>query len=204
MFNANPSKTLLGYLLRHGDLKNMNVWDGWGDFDLSEEGERQVEAAARWLSFERIGRVISSDVPRTNHSAQIIMDVCNVACPFIMSEPNLRPWMVADFTGKPKTPENIAKFQKYIDDPSLIIQDGESRNELHERVQVILSYMTTPYKGLITVCALHNSVLKSLMGLDDIREAVSPGGLVSVWMDAKGDISFQIELGDMNTERGVS
>lgn len=61
-FTFDPSRVLIGYLVRHGELKNMRIWDGWGDFDLSAEGVQQAERAAHWLSFDHIGRVISSDV----------------------------------------------------------------------------------------------------------------------------------------------
>jgi broad specificity phosphatase PhoE len=199
-----PSRQLIGWLIRHGELKNMHVWDGWGDFDLSEEGRQQAEKAAQWLSFEHIGRVVASDVPRTMHTAQYLMDTGCVECPFMTCDPNLRPWFVVDFTGKEKTPERLAEFKKYIDDPDLVIPGGESRNQLHERVQVIWQYLTSPYKGLPTACFIHNSVIKSLMGLDDIRDAVSPGGVIGVYMDETGDISFQILLGEPTLEKGVS
>jgi len=204
MFNMDPSRQLIGWLIRHGELKNMRVWDGWGDFDLSEEGRQQAEAAARWLSFERIGRVVSSDVPRTIHTAQYLMDSGAVQCPFMSCDPNLRPWMVADFTGKEKTPERIAEFQKYITDPSLPIPGGESRNQLHDRVQVVFQYLCSPYKALPTAVFIHNSVIKSLMGLDGIKDAVSPGGIIAVYMDEKGEISFQVVLGEVDEEKGVS
>lgn len=202
--NLEPSKSLIGYLIRHGELKNMSVWDGWGDFDLSEEGRQQAEKAAQWLSFERIGRVVSSDVPRTMHTAQYLMDTGCVSCPFMACDTSLRPWMVSDFTGKEKTPERIAEFKKYIDDPTLIIPGGESRNQLHDRVQVIWQYMLAPYNALPTACFIHNSVIKSLMGLDDIKDAVSPGGVIAVYMDEKGEISFEIKLGEPTLEQGVS
>jgi len=75
---------------------------------------------------------------------------------------------------------------------------------LNERVQVIFQYLSAPYKGLLTVCFIHNSVIKSLMGLDDIKDAVSPGGIVAVYMDAPGNITFEVVLGDVNMEQGVS
>lgn len=204
MFGLDPTCELIGYLVRHGELKNMHIWDGWGDFELSAEGHTQAEAAARWLSFERIGRVISSDVPRTIQTAQYLMDTGAVLCPMLSTDPNLRPWNVADYTGKTKTPERIKEFMKYIEDPSLVIPDGESRNQLHERVQVIFQYLTVPYKGLPTACFIHNSVIKSLMGLDDIRDAVAPGGIVAVCMDPQGAISFKVVLGAVEPEVGVS
>jgi broad specificity phosphatase PhoE len=203
--NMDPSKTLIGYFVRHGELVNMHIWDGWGNFELSEKGREQAAAAARWLSFEAIGRAVSSDVPRTMQTAQFLMDSGAVSCPFLACDPNIRPWNVSDeFTGKEKTPARIASFKKYIEDPDLVIPGGESRNQLHERVQVIWQYMMAPYKGLPTVCFIHNSVIKSLMGLDDIRDAILPGGIVAVWMDEKGEVSFEIKLGHVAPEIGVS
>lgn len=205
MFNIDPDRILLGYLVRHGELKNMNLWDGWGDFDLSPEGHGQAEAAARWLSFERIGRVISSDLPRTMETAQYLMNTGAVECPFLATDPNLRPWNVSEvFTGKEKTDENIAAFKKYIDDPALVIPGGESRNQLRERIQVAFTYLATPYKGLPTVIFTHNSVLRSLMDADDIKDAVSPGGIIAVYLTADQQIIFDIVLGEMNTQKGVS
>jgi broad specificity phosphatase PhoE len=199
-----PARTLLGYLVRHGELKNMRVWDSWGDFNLSEKGRESAEKAAQYLSFEKIGRIVSSDLPRTVETAQCIMETCNVACPWIMYDPNIRPWMVADFTGKEKTPERIAEFQKYMDDPSLVIPDGESRNQLNLRIQVIPQYLASPYCALPTVMVLHNSVIKSLMGLDDIRDAVNPGGIIAVYLTEKGECEFEVVLGFVSPEIGVS
>ena len=128
MINLDPSRCLIGFLVRHGELTDMSRWDGWADYDLNEDGRQQAEAAARWLSFEKIGRVVSSDVPRTIHTAEYLMDTGAVECPFMACDPNLRPWMVADFTGKEKTPERLAAFEKYLDNPDLVIPDGESLN----------------------------------------------------------------------------
>ncbi len=204
MFNLDPSLQTIGWLVRHGELTNMNLWDSWGNYTLSEEGKQQAEKAAHWLSFERIGRVVSSDVPRTMQTAQYLMDTGAVACPFMACDPNLRPWFLPGFQGKEKTPERIAELKKYIDDPSLVVPGGESRNQLHDRVQVIFQYLCAPYKNLPTACFIHNSVLKSLMGIDDVADAVAPGGVVACLMDEKGEITFQVVMGHVEPEIGVS
>jgi broad specificity phosphatase PhoE len=204
MFNMDPAHQLIGYLIRHGELVNMHIWDGWGNYELSEKGREQAEKAAQWLSYERIGRVISSDVPRTMQTALCLMDTGCVSCPFMGTDPNLRPWMVAGFTGKEKTPERLAEFMKYLDNPALVIPDGESRNQLHDRVQVIFQYLATPYNCEPTAFFIHNSVIKSIMGLDNIREAVLPGGIVGVYLDEKGEMSFDVLLGHIEPEVGVS
>lgn len=182
----------------------MNIWDGWGHFELSEEGHQQAIKAAQWLSFEKIGRVISSDVPRTMQTAQYLMDTGVVVCPYLSSDPNLRPWNVAGFTGKTKTAARVAEFKKYVEDPSLVIPEGESRNQLNIRIQVILQYLLNPYDAKPTALFIHNSVIKSLMGIDDIADAVLPGGIISVLMDERGQISFEVVLGKVVPEVGIS
>jgi broad specificity phosphatase PhoE len=204
MFNFDPAHQCIGYLCRHGELINMHVWDGWSGMDLSAKGEEQAEAAARWLSFERIGRVIASDLPRTVHTAQFLMDTGSVCCPFLGTEPNLRPWMVAGFTGKEKTPERLAEFQKYLDDPSLMIPEGESHDQLEQRIQIIFSYLATPYNCLPTAFFLHNSSIKAIMGIPNVKAACEPGGIIGVYLDEKGEMSFEVLLGKIEAEIGVS
>lgn len=204
MFNMDPSRETIGFLVRHGELTDMSRWDGWGELDLSELGRQQAEAAARWLSFYPIGQAISSDVPRTLSTAQYLMDTGVVACPFLRCEPNLRPWFVAGFTGKEKTPERMAEFKNYIDHPDLVIPDGESRNQFETRIQIIFQYLACPYNALPTVFFIHNSVIKGVMGIPNVKEACSPGGIVKVTMDEKGEMYFDVVLGHIEPETGVS
>lgn len=204
MLNLEPERTLLGWLVRHGDLNIDNKWDGWGNFDLSDKGREHAERAGQWLSYERIGRMVVSDVPRTLHTAEIIMPMCNVACPYLYADPNLRPLMVAGFTGQEKTPERIAEFKYYLDHPDIPIPGGESVNQQRDRVQVIAQYLCSPYDGLPTVIVCHNSTMKSFMDKPNIREAISPGGIIAVYMNAKGDLEFEPVLGQVEEEQGVS
>jgi len=204
MLNMTPSRERIGYLIRHGELKNMHVWDGWGDFELSEEGKFQAEKAAQWLSFERLGRAISSDIPRTIQTAQYTLDTGCISCPFLYTDPNLRPWMVADYTGQEKTPERIASFQKYMDDPALVIPGGESQDQLNDRIQVIFQYLATPYDAKPTAFFIHNSVIKSLLQKMHIKQAVAPGGIIAIDMDEKGEMYFEVVLGQVEEEQGVS
>ena len=205
MLNLDPSRELLGFLVRHGELTiGAQRWDGWGSFELSEEGRQSAEKAAQWLSFNQIGRVISSDLPRTIETAQCIMDCCDVSCPFMMTDPNLRPRMVASFTGQEKTPERLAEFQKYIDNPDLVIPGGESGTQLNQRIQVIPQYLASPYNARPTVLVMHNSVIKSLLGIDSVKHAVAPGGIIAVYLTAAGEFEFEVVLGAVEAETGVS
>ena len=204
MFNMNPAREKIGYIVRHGELNDMSVWDGWSDMGLSDDGRQQAEAVARWLSFEKIGRVVASDLPRTVETAQFIMDGCDIACPFLMTDPTLRPRLVAAFAGLEKTPERLAEFQKYIDNPDLQIPDGESGNQLNTRIQAVWTYLSTPYDAKPSVIVIHNSVIKSLLGIDSVKHAVAPGGLIAVFMTPDGCFDFEVVLGAVVPETGVS
>lgn len=206
MFNMDPSRQLIGYLIRHGELSlKENRWDGWGSFTLSEEGRQAAEKAAQWLSFVKIGRVVASDLPRTVQTADIIMDSVYVACPFLSTDPLLRAWAISDFTGKEKTPERQAQLQYYRNHPDEPIPGGESWNQLVERIQVIYQYLCSPYNALPTVLVVHNSVLKALMGLDETGDLVEPGGIISVYMNPKGECEFEVCLGatDLDNKAGL-
>lgn len=200
-----PARCLMGWLVRHGNLTIENKWDGWGAYDLSPEGIEHANKAGQWLSYEGpVGRIIASDVPRAMHTADIIMGYVQPASVYLTTDPNLRPLMVAGFTGKEKTPENVAAFKYYIDNIDAVIPDGESVRQHMQRVQIIATYLCSPYKGLPTIICCHNSTIKDFIGKPQIREAVSPGGVVAVYMTETGELEFEVVLGQTNEEIGPS
>jgi 2,3-bisphosphoglycerate-dependent phosphoglycerate mutase len=208
MLNFDPTKTCVGFLVRHGELNVGNRWDGWESYSLSAEGRNSAEKAAQWLSFEKIGRLISSDLPRTLQTADILLNNLDISCSYLATDPNLRAWALGIFSGKEKTPERKERLQYYRDHPDEMIPEGESWNQLHDRVKVILQYLATPYDALPTVIVLHNSVLKALLDLDESGDLVKPGGIVAAYLTEKGDFDFQPALGgtsldaDANFEGG--
>lgn len=203
MLNLDPSRTLLGWLGRHGELNIDNRWDGWGNYVLSPEGRQSAEKMGQWLSYQTIGRIICSDLPRTVQTAEIIMNQVDVMCPHLGTEPNLRAWAIGDFTGKEKTDERKAEFRHYREHPDVAIPGGESYDQLCQRVKIAFQYFCSPYHALPTLILTHNSVLKALMELDETGDLVEPGGLVAVYMDEKGDISFDVVLGKTDMDKAV-
>jgi broad specificity phosphatase PhoE len=199
-----PSRQLIGWLIRHGELNlGENRWDGWGNYTLSPEGRESAEKAGQWLSFERIGRIISSDLPRAFQTAEIVMNACDVACTFLSTDPNLRAWAIGDFTGKEKTPERKDQLQYYRDHVDEMIPGGESWNQFHERVQVAFQYLCSPYKGLPVALVIHNSVIKAMMGLDEKGDIVDPGGILGVYLDDKGECCFEVLMGATSMDKTV-
>jgi probable phosphoglycerate mutase len=196
MINLDPSRELIGYLVRHGELNITNKWDGWGAYVLSEEGRQSAENAAHWLSFELLGRLVTSDLQRALQTADIIQSQVTFACPFLSTEPNLRAWNIGEFTGKEKTEERKADFQQYRDNPDKPVPGSdESWNQMRARVQVALQYLSTPYKSLPTVIVTHNSVLKGILDLDEKGDIVDPGGVVAVYLNQKGEFQFDVVMG---------
>lgn len=203
MLNLDPSQTLLGWLVRHGELNIGNKWDGWGNFVLSDEGRQSAEKAAQWLSFQPIGRVVASDLPRTLQTAEIILSGTDVRCPYLATDPNLRAWAIGDFTGKEKTDERKEDFQQYRSNPDRTIPGGESFNQLFERVKIAFQYLCSPYCALPTVIVTHNSVLKALLDLDEKGDLVEPGGIVAVHMNEKGECNFEVVMGATDLDQAA-
>jgi len=203
--NPDPSRELIGYLVRHGELNLKNKWDGWGSYVLSAEGRESAQKAGEWLGFERIGRLVSSDLPRAIQTAEAIMGECNVSCPYMATDPNLRAWAIGEFTGKEKTDERKEDFMMYRKNPDMVVPGGESWNQMHERVKVAFQYLCAPYNGLPTVIVTHNSVLKGLLDLDEKGDLVTPGGIVGCYLDSRGEISFAVVLGatDLDESSGL-
>jgi hypothetical protein len=42
-------------------------------------------------------------------------------------------------------------------------------------------------------------VIKSLLGVEEVGEVVEPGGIIAVYLDEKGNISFEVVLGAVTT-----
>lgn len=199
-----PDRVKLGYLVRHGELTVKDRWDGWGNYNLSPEGIQSAEQAAHWFSFDRIGRIIASDLPRTLHTAEIIMQVISPACPFLSTNPNLRPLNVGAFTGREKTDEAIKEFQWYKDHPDVPFPEGESVNQAKLRVEnEIPVLLAAPYDGLPTIIVTHSSVIRLLMNEPD-SEVVAPGGVIAVYMLADGSLEYVIVMGEIEASKGGS
>lgn len=203
-FNMQPERVLLGYLVRHGELSVEDKWDGWGTYNLSLDGIQSAEQAGHWFSFERIGRIIASDLPRTVHTAEIIMQVANVECPFLSTNPNLRPLGVGTFTGREKTDKAIKEFEWYKQHPDVPFPEGESVNQAKLRVEnEIPVLLCTPYKGLPTIIVTHSSVIRLLLNEPD-TEVVEPGGVIAVYLTDRGELEYNIVLGSMEKAHGGS
>ena len=211
---ANPWTPPIAYIVRHGetDLNAQNCFRGWENPALNDSGMEAAAQIANYLSYERLGRIVSSDLDRAMQTALVIQQAGSVECPYISPDFNLRPWGIAAFAGCEKTPAMEKKLQCFIENPDERIPDGESLNEFRTRQDVIFQYIASSYEGLPTVIVTHTSNLTHLSevvdqqnGLDpsrdpEVHDIVEPGGIVAVYMDASGKMMLQPRLGAVEAE----
>jgi broad specificity phosphatase PhoE len=214
-FTPNPWSQPAAYIVRHGEteLNAQNCFRGWENPILNESGMKAAEEIANYFSYERIGRVVCSDLDRAQQTAEYIMNTGAAACPYLSPDFNLRPWNIAAFAGCEKTPALEKKLDYYIQRPDLKIPDGESLFDFQNRQESLLSYIANPYEGLPTVIVTHTSNLTYLAemidkdnGLDpsrdpEVHDIVEPGGIVAVYMDTNGKMALQPRLGAIEKEK---
>lgn len=181
----------LGYLVRHGstDANASNCFRGWIDFQLDEEGRQAGEAIQNFFSYERIGRVICSDLSRAVDTANYILDTGNVCCPYLSIEAALRPWNVGEFAGTKKTADVVKRFHKYVEDPELVIPDGESLQQFQNRNLIVMELMANQYRDCPTVIVCHTSnVCSAVNSIDnegqepEVGDIIEPGGILAVYL----------------------
>jgi broad specificity phosphatase PhoE len=212
---ASPWNPPAAYIVRHGEteLNATNCFRGWENPSLNDEGIRAAEEIANYFSYERIGRVVCSDLDRASQTAEYIVNSGTILCPYLSPDFNLRPWGIAGFAGKEKTEALQKRLNFYIENPSIKIPDGESLKDFQDRQESLVHYIVNPYEGLPTVIVTHTSNLTYLAeavdrdnGLDasrdpEVHDIVEPGGIVAVYLDTNGKMKLEPRLGVIETEK---
>lgn len=203
--------------LRHGstDLNAANRFRGNANPPLSALGLREANQAAHYLQPIDISFIVASSKQRSETTANIVslakaVDV-DSDCPFNLKpvlNPDLFPWGVGEFSGKPKSKENLDKLQYYIDNPDIPVPGGESLSDFRYRVRPLIKEAIdigiecgTP--GLIVV---HSSVIHELGILfnnDHASALVKPGGVAVVHISdgrLRAQAVFRPEYGKQHSE----
>lgn len=202
-----PFDPPVAYVIRHGETTANadNCYRGWGDYPLNEEGHDAAALIQNFLSYTRLGRVVCSDLTRAKQTAEYVMNSGVVMCPYISPDFNLRPWGIGGFAGKEKNAANVAKLQRYIDNPDMKIPDAESLNDFRYRASdAIMSYISSPCEGLPTVIVTHTSNITTLYQdinesedkSPEVHDVVSPGGIVAIFLDTDGNMEMEPVLGE--------
>lgn len=175
------------YLVRHGrtTANSEDVFRGVGtgshDFPLSKDGIGDALQARNFLKEKQIDPLflVSSDRKRARQTAHIVAEDFPDD---IITSPKLRAWDIGDFTGEPRSKENLEELQKYIDNPYLEVPGGESLDVFKSRVLPTIhecfEYACQTGIGFI-IC--HSSVIHELgRAIHDDHNSliVEPGGVV--------------------------
>jgi broad specificity phosphatase PhoE len=124
-------------LVRHGETVNnvAGIAQGWGDSRLSERGEQQVAQLAQRLKGFAPDAIYSSPLQRALTTAEAIARATGLEVRIIdeLREMNYGRWEGKRFLEVRKTDES--SYRRWIDEPEFPCPDGESHNDVLERVK---------------------------------------------------------------------
>ena len=187
------------YVARHGTTP-MNVkglYREWTDADLDDQGIVIMEAAAEVVKGLSIRRIVSSDLVRAKHSAEIVSSCCGI--PIELDE-GLRSWHHG-FGGMPEA-DYSEKLDYLVQHPDEIPSNGESLNAFVRRNQEALDKIQAENAEKGPTLAITSSSNLASYNDDNItvyseRAIIQPGGIVRIEKDGSKTI---IHAGDEITE----
>lgn len=149
-------------LVRHGITQNNidQTFTGQTDSPLTELGERQAEAAGRYLAGEKIDLIVSSDLQRTRRTAQAIARHHGLP---VLEDPNLREIHMGTwegFTAAEIQARNLAEWTAVRGDPvNVAPPGGENFLMVHARVARALQRYRERYAGQTVLWTTHGGFI---------------------------------------------
>jgi len=149
-------------LVRHG-ITEYNVDDrftGQTDAPLTELGERQAEAAGKYLAHEKIDLIVSSDLQRTRYTAQAIARHHHLP---VLEDPDLREVHMGSWEGLTKAQiqeRNMAEWTAVRGDPvNLAPPGGENFAQVHTRAARALQRYRERYPDKTMLWTTHGGFI---------------------------------------------
>ncbi len=146
------------YLMRHGEDLPEYV-GGWSDAPLTEDGKKEVEEVAKWIKDNlKIKKIITSDVPRAQETAELVDKFLNVE---VEVTTILREQDKGDLTGKLR--KTLTEEEKELLDFQEIdteFPNGETLIDLYERIKANFSFFENLEDG--TLLITHRAVINML------------------------------------------
>jgi probable phosphoglycerate mutase len=194
----------VAYFVRHGetDLNDENVFRGDLDVSLNEEGKKQAQEIVKFFKSKDLARIYGSDRKRV---VETLAPLAKAKKMKIVVLNDLESLNTGDFSGKPKSKENLKAIKWYNEHPEVMIPGGETVRGFRERVDPVL--MKTIHvgddNGIPTVVGVHGSVLKELYrmlyGTIESKARVEPGGIVAIFKGSHGYEAIPV-LGEKDRE----
>jgi probable phosphoglycerate mutase len=154
------------YLVRHGETEwnALRRIQGQSDSALTANGQRQAQQVAERVKQLGITHIISSDLGRTRHTADIIARVC---CCEVITDPRLREldMGILEMRDIDTLTEEEESWRKQLVDgtPGGRIPQGESMTELSLRMQAALDNCRDLPAGSIPLLVSHGMALGCLI-----------------------------------------
>ena len=154
-----PTRILLA---RHGetDWNRLGRWQGQADPPLNDDGRRQAAALAEKLAGDGIAAIYSSDLRRASETAEAIGARLGLE---VVLDRGLREIDVGSWSGltrdevEAQFPEGFARWRG-----GEIGHDGETSEELTERVVETVERIAAAHEGQTVVVVTHGGSIRAL------------------------------------------
>ena len=183
---------LVALLARHGEVQDnqKSIFRGWRNESLEPEGLTEARESAKASKKYPVKRIISSPMTRALETAKCYAEVHGLE---VEQEAALMPFHVGIFTGLDKD-ENLDAYQLFADNPEVKIPNGESQDDIHDRVGKYFKTALPKSESRLTLFVAHSStavvlsnIIKGSMELiPGLDEVVAPAGLVGIYEDGDG------------------
>jgi broad specificity phosphatase PhoE len=174
-----PTRILLA---RHGetDWNHIGRWQGHADPPLNELGRRQAVELAERLSQDGISAIYSSDLWRASETARVVGERLGLP---VVEDAALREIDVGSWSGLTRDevaerfPDGFARWQE-----GEIGHDGETREELTERVVGAVEGVANAHPGETVLVVTHGGAIRALRrhAAGDPGDAIGNCGTVAL------------------------
>lgn len=175
-------------LVRHGETEanHKGIYSGWTNYDLTTKGKKQAEKLGKILKNENIDDIFVSPLKRVKDTAQVIANELDKDINIIESLKELGFGIFEGKTNKELQTEYKEDYDKWVNDYiNYKIPEGESLQELYDRVDEFLKTLTNTDKTYLVVT--HGGVIRTIITIllnMDLEKMwnfkTSPGSLIEI------------------------
>jgi phosphoserine phosphatase len=146
------------FFLRHGETEYnvKKIVQGQLDSPLTEKGKQSAKDNAHFLEEAKFDIIISSDTGRAYETAKIMANILGLE---IIKSEKLREVNYGDYSGI-KREEIKAKCLQYKKDKDYVFPNGESFQQVYDRVIKFVKSLEGKYKRVIIVT--HHGPLRAI------------------------------------------
>lgn len=201
------------YLIRHGESRANyeKRFLGHGDWDLTENGYKQAECAAKYFEGVKVDAIYSSTLQRAFHTAEAVAKAkgLSVTKSRSLMEINAGTWEFKTFDELYANDES-GQWAKWREgkDPDVTAGGGECLTEVLVRVYSKLEEIARAHGGQSVVVATHGAVIRVLRQfltyktLTDISRTpwfANASITKLIYDDGKFSIEFENETSHLNS-----